>query len=130
MDQNTNRTTLKIFGVIMLLFGIVYGIVGSLALAGTLQGVLPGHQTQEILVIVLAYGVALALVLALAAAFLVDSSMFEGLLPAVMEQLSLFERFNTFVNGVFDVTAIVYYLSVIGFFLLLSVQSMEKRRYN
>ena len=78
----------------------------------------------------LAYGVALALVLALAAAFLVDSSMFEGLLPAVMEQLSLFERFNTFVNGVFDVTAIVYYLSVIGFFLLLAVQSMEKRRYN
>ena len=78
----------------------------------------------------LAYGVALALVLALAAAFLVDSSMFEGLLPAVMEQLSLFERFNTFVNGVFDVTAIVYYLSVIGLFLLLSVQSMEKRRYN
>ena len=78
----------------------------------------------------LAYGVALALVLTLAAAFLVDSSMFEGLLPAVMEQLSLFERFNTFVNGVFDVTAIVYYLSVIGFFLLLSVQSMEKRRYN
>ena len=78
----------------------------------------------------LAYGVALALVLAMAAAFLVDSSMFEGLLPAVMEQLSLFERFNTFVNGVFDVTAIVYYLSVIGFFLLLSVQSMEKRRYN
>lgn len=59
MDQNTNRTTLKIFGVIMLLFGIVYGIVGSLALAGTLQGVLPGHQTQETLVIVLAYGVAL-----------------------------------------------------------------------
>ena len=78
----------------------------------------------------LAYGVALALVLALSAAFLVDSSLFEGLLPAVMEQLSLFERFNTFVNGVFDVTAIVYYLSVIGFFLLLSVQSMEKRRYN
>ena len=31
------------------------------------------------------------LVLALAAAFLVDSSMFEGLLPAVMEQLSLFD---------------------------------------
>ena len=59
MDQNTNRTTLKIFGVIMLLFGLVYGIVGSLALAGTLQGILPGHQTQEILVIVLAYGVAL-----------------------------------------------------------------------
>lgn len=59
MDQKTNGITLKIFGMIMLLFGLVYGIVGSLALAGTLQGVLPGHQAQEILVIVLAYGVAL-----------------------------------------------------------------------
>ena len=78
----------------------------------------------------LAYGVALALVLALAAAFLVDSSMFEGLLPAVMEQLSLFERFYVFVNGVFDWTAVVYYASVIGFFLFLTVQSLEKRRYN
>ena len=78
----------------------------------------------------LAYGVALALVLALAAAFLVDSSLFEGLLPAVMEQLSLFERFNTFVNGVFDVTAIIYYASVAVFFLFLCVQSWEKKRYN
>ena len=78
----------------------------------------------------LAYGVALALVLALAAAFLVDSSLFEGLLPALMEQLSLFERFNVFVNGVFDLTVLVYYFSVIGFLLFLSVQSLEKRRYN
>ena len=34
------------------------------------------------------------------------------------------------VNGVFDVTAIVYYLSVTGFFLFLSVQSLEKRRWS
>ena len=31
---------------------------------------------------------------------------------------------------VFDVTAIVYYLSVTGFFLFLSVQSLEKRRWS
>ena len=47
-----------------------------------------------------------------------------------MEQLSLFDRFSSFVNGVFDMTTIVYYLSVIVFFLFLSVQSLEKRRYN
>ena len=78
----------------------------------------------------LAFGVCLALIVALAAAFLLNSAMFEGLLPAIMEQLSLFERFNVFVNGVFDLTALVYYFSVIGFFLFLSVQSLEKRRYN
>ena len=104
-----------------------FGSLIALDVLATLLGFLIRYLTRNE---GLAYGVALALVLALAAAFLVDSSMFEGLLPAVMEQLSLFERFNTFVNGVFDVTAIVYYLSVIGFFLLLSVQSMEKRRYN
>ena len=51
-------------------------------------------------------------------------------MPKIMEQLSLFQRFTVFVNGVFDLTAVVYYLSVAGFFLLLSVQSLEKRRYN
>ena len=68
--------------------------------------------------------------LAIAAVCFIDSSKFEGLLPRIMEKLSLFERFYTFVNGVFDMTAIVYFLSVIVFFLFLSVQSLEKRRYN
>lgn len=62
--------------------------------------------------------------------YLVDSSRFEGLFPAIISQLSLFERFYAVVNGVFDITAIVYYLSVTGVFLFLSVQSMEKRRWS
>lgn len=78
----------------------------------------------------LAYGIALVLLVVTMALYLVDSTAFEGLLPNVMEQLSLFERFNTFVNGMFDLTAIVYYFTVIAFFLFLSVQSLEKRRYN
>ena len=56
--------------------------------------------------------------------------MFEGLLPEIMTTLSLFERLDVFVNGVFDLTAVTYYLSVAVFFLFLSVQSLEKRRYN
>ena len=78
----------------------------------------------------LAYGVAFALIAALSVAYFVNSSAFEGLLPDIMTKLSLFRRFNSFVNGAFDLTAIVYYVSVMGFFLFLSVQSMEKRRYN
>ena len=78
----------------------------------------------------LAYGVAFVLIAALSVAYFVNSSAFEGLLPDIMTKLSLFRRFNSFVNGAFDLTAIVYYVSVMGFFLFLSVQSMEKRRYN
>ena len=78
----------------------------------------------------LAYGVTFALIAALSVAYFVNSTAFEGLLPDIMTKLSLFRQFNSFVNGAFDLTAIVYYVSVMGFFLFLSVQSMEKRRYN
>lgn len=78
----------------------------------------------------LAYGTAIILLLAVIIAYFLDSAKFEGLLPDIMTKLSLFERFYSFVNGVFDLTAIVYYVTVIIFFLFLSVQSLEKRRYN
>ena len=77
-----------------------------------------------------AYGTGLVLALALLTVWLIDSTLLEGLLPEIMTALSLFKRFTVFVNGVFDMTGIVYFLSVIVFFLFLSVQSLEKRRYN
>lgn len=78
----------------------------------------------------LAYGVCFLLSAAIAVTGLVDNTKFESLLPGIMTKLSLFDRFNGFVNGVFDMASIVYYASVIVFFLFLSVQSLEKRRYN
>lgn len=78
----------------------------------------------------LAYAVCFVLIAAIAITALLDNTKFEGLLPAVMTRLSLFDRFTGFVNGVFDMTSVVYYASVAVFFLFLSVQSLEKRRYN
>ena len=67
---------------------------------------------------------------ALAVAYVFGSASFEGVFPAIMEQLSLFERFYGFISGVFDVTSVVYFITVIGVFLFLIVQSMEKRRWS
>ena len=67
---------------------------------------------------------------ALLAGYLLNASSFEGLFPKVMESLSLFDRFYVFVNGVFDLSAVVYFITVIALFLFLSVQSMERRRWN
>ena len=78
----------------------------------------------------LGYGVGLPLMAAVVAIYYFDESRLEGLIPEFMRTLSLFDRFETFVNGVFDLTAIVYFATVIVFFLFLSVQSLEKRRYN
>lgn len=62
--------------------------------------------------------------------YLLIPDSFEGLLPNMMKKLSLFDRFSTFVNGVFDLGGLVFYGSVIAFGLFLTVQSLEKRRYN
>lgn len=67
---------------------------------------------------------------ALAGIYLYNSSLFEGLFPGLMKELSLFSRFNGFIDGVFDLTSVVYFVSVSGIFVFLSVQSMEKRRWS
>lgn len=78
----------------------------------------------------MAYIIAMALLVSLTVTMYIDSTLLEGLLPKIMTTLSLFDRFEVFVSGVFDLTGIVYFLSVTGLFLFLAVQSMEKRRYN
>lgn len=99
----------------------------ALAVIALLLGAVIYHLTRNGN---LAYWISFVLVLGITALYVVYSSIFEGFLPDIMEKLSLFERFNVFVNGVFDMTAIVFYVTVIAFFLFLSVQSLEKRRYN
>ena len=67
---------------------------------------------------------------ALIAGWIFASDRFAGLFGQIMESLSVFERFYTFIDGVFDLTAVVYYLSAIAVALFLTVQTMEKRRWS
>ena len=98
------------FTVIVL---VLAGIVWSMTRSGLAAGVL-----------------ALALEAALLFLYVWDAGAFEGLFPEVMERLSLFDQFYQFVNGVFDLRAVVYLISVSGLFLFLTVQSLEKRRWS
>lgn len=103
------------------------GSVIALWVIFILLGILIHHMTGNEN---LSYGVSLVLMAGTCVVYFVDKTKLEGLLPDIMTKLSLFERFNAFVNGVFDLSAIFYYLTVIVFFLFLTVQSLEKRRYN
>ncbi len=103
------------------------GSVVAILVIAVLLGLIVCHLTKNRN---FAYGISILIILAVVITYFVDSSKFEGLLPDIMTKLSLFERFYIFVNGVFDMTAIIYYITVIIFFLFLSVQSLEKRRYN
>lgn len=63
-------------------------------------------------------------------AFVIDNEAFAGLFPSVISYLAVFDRFDSFVSGIFDLTAVVYYISIIVFFVFLTVQSLEKRRWS
>jgi len=62
--------------------------------------------------------------------YLLFKDRFTGVFPAVMKKLSVFDRYYVFLAGIFDLMSLVYILSFIAIFLLLSALSMEKRRWN
>lgn len=48
---------------------------------------------------------------------------------AVLSALALFDPFTTVVSGMFSLSGVLYYLSVIGVFLFLTGQALERRRW-
>lgn len=104
-----------------------YGSAFALCVIAVLVGFIVKALTKNNRI---ALGVGGVLTVLTLAAYLIAPDKFEGLLPDIMKKLSLFDRFTTFVGGVFDLTALAFYASVIVFGLFLTVQSLEKRRYN
>lgn len=47
----------------------------------------------------------------------------------LLSGLSVFTRFQNFTNGIFDVAALVYYLSLTALFLFLTVRVYDRRRF-
>ncbi|MCF0150928.1 MAG: ABC transporter permease [Firmicutes bacterium] len=77
-----------------------------------------------------ALGVAVVLDAIIVITYRMDSSKYEGLMAKVIDKLCLFDRFHSFYEGRFDLTVLIFYATVIGVFLFLTVQSMEKRRWS
>ena len=48
----------------------------------------------------------------------------------VIDCISVFTRFQTFTNGYFDFASLIYYLSISGIFVYLTVRVYDKRRYS
>ena len=59
-----------------------------------------------------------------------------SLLPAkywlryVFNCISIFSRFQTYVNGYFDIASVLYYLSVSAVFIYLTIRVYDRRRYD
>ena len=62
--------------------------------------------------------------------FMMSRTSFEGLFPKILKGFSLFNRFYSFIGGIFDITSVVYFVMVGLIFVFLTIQSLEKRRWN
>ena len=62
--------------------------------------------------------------------YIVDKTALEGLATDWLKTLDLFDRSNSFFAGNLDLTAVVYYLGMIGLFLFMTALSVDKRRWN
>ncbi len=67
---------------------------------------------------------------ALVLVWVLSPTSLQGLLASMLGGLALFDRFDTFSGGLFDITALVAYMAVIVTMLFFTVQSMEKRRWS
>lgn len=64
------------------------------------------------------------------AVYLTNAAFYEGLIQKILGVLNITDHFTEFCSGIFDISGIVYYLTFIGVFLFLTVQSIQKRRWS
>jgi ABC-2 type transport system permease protein len=77
-------------------------------------------------------GTAVGAVLAIASivVYFIKSELYESLVPDMLGKLGLFEYMTNFVYGIFDLKALVFYLSIILLFVFLTGMSFDKKRWN
>lgn len=124
-----------------------FGALMVLYLAPTLSAMIPATAIASLIcagiVILIAVAItynmtkspiisaALGVILAIPAVviYFAKPALLEGLFPTLIGKLAVFESYMLFTYGIFDITTLVYYLCIIIFFVYLTIQSMEKKRW-
>ena len=70
------------------------------------------------------------LVIGVAAVYFIKPTIFTGLIQKFLNLFAIANHFDNFVGGIFDVTGIIYMLSVVCIFVFLTVQCIQKRRWS
>ena len=104
--------------VALLLVGMVFIAIGLFVSSITENQLSAAVGTMAIIIVFLAIG-------------LINTLLpNEYWLRYVINAISVFSRFQTFTNGYFDLSSLVYYLSVSAIFLYLTVRVYDRRRYS
>lgn len=96
-------------------------------LLGAVLALVLYYMTRHALLSVITFAAAEGVLILL---YILNSSVYEGLIQSLFNILDITAPFYEFSSGLLDLTRIVYYLSVILIFLFLTVQSIQKRRWS
>ena len=70
------------------------------------------------------------LAIGIAAVYFIKPTVFTGLIQKFLNLFAIANHFDNFVGGIFDVTGIIYMVSVVCIFVFLTVQCIQKRRWS
>ncbi|NLP46389.1 MAG: ABC transporter permease [Epulopiscium sp.] len=59
-----------------------------------------------------------------------DKTIYDGIMVRFFDWFSLLRRYESFAMGIFDLSAVVYYITFAAAFLFLTIQMIEKRRWS
>lgn len=62
--------------------------------------------------------------------YAVKSSLYDGLFSTVLNSVAVAARYDDFQIGILNYDAIVYYVTVAGLFIFLSIQAIKKKQYS
>ena len=123
--------------VVLLITFIMQGIVGLLPTSNKAAWLI--FSVIALLIAVIIYfminnvtvAISLGVVLEAACAiiYFAKPSLYDGLVVKVFDWFSVVDRFDNFMNGILDLTGIVYYISITVIFIFLTIQSLNKRRW-
>lgn len=68
--------------------------------------------------------------IALVVTFILNTEAFDNLLGNTLSSISIIDRYSNFTLGIFDVSALIYYLSVSFLFVFITIQRIKKKRWN
>lgn len=66
----------------------------------------------------------------LTVAYWFNTEAFDNLLGNTLSSISIVDRYSNFSLGIFDVSALIYYLSVCFLFVFITIQRIKKKRWN
>ena len=69
-------------------------------------------------------------VIAIVLMYFLNPSFYDGLIISILSWFSVVDRFNAFTLGIMDVSALLYYVSVVFVFLFFTVMRIKKKRWS